>query len=164
MTENQNQEKKIKQLKDELSRLEKRNKLLEEENGLYRKIADYKSTAGNIPLTPLRSDRDASNLKSAQGELKETNASLRASEEKFTAFIEHSPDGIMMTDEKGIIQEWNSSMEHLTGISAAEARGAEMTDIIERIHQFNIGKMPDLQRMKGELKSFFRGGDTAHSR
>jgi len=39
---------------------------------------------------------------------------------KFQQLVEHTTDGIALTDEAGLVIEWNPSQEHITGLSRAE--------------------------------------------
>lgn len=41
---------------------------------------------------------------------------LKVSEEKLRSFLEHSNDGVLMTDEEGRVIEWNASAARLTSI------------------------------------------------
>ncbi len=103
--------------------------------------------------------RDVTELKKVEKDLKTSNSRLRASEEKFTTFIGHSPDGIMMTDEQGIIQEWNHSMERLTGIASTEAWGSALNDVLTKVYRYTIGDVPDLALKKERYSAFFHSGD-----
>jgi PAS domain S-box-containing protein len=42
---------------------------------------------------------------------------LRESENRFRTFVEHSSEWIVMTDEQGIVVEWNRGAEEITGLS-----------------------------------------------
>lgn len=55
---------------------------------------------------------------------------LQESEKKFRSIVEHSHDGITLTDEKGKIVEWNQAQENITGIKRDEAIGQLAWDII----------------------------------
>jgi PAS domain S-box-containing protein len=65
-------------------------------------------------------------LKKAQlnvQEIIDREAALHSSEEKFRAFVEESSEGFVLTDENGIVIEWNHSMEVITGIERKNALG-----------------------------------------
>lgn len=49
--------------------------------------------------------------------------------DKFATFFDHSPDGIVITNEDGVIEDWNSSMEKFTGISGQLVIGKNLTRI-----------------------------------
>jgi diguanylate cyclase (GGDEF)-like protein/PAS domain S-box-containing protein len=54
---------------------------------------------------------------------------LRESEEKFRSFFEQTTDTFSLTDEEGVIIEWNRASEALTGLSQEEAVGRRGLDI-----------------------------------
>jgi PAS domain S-box-containing protein len=54
---------------------------------------------------------------------------LAKSEQKFRGFIEQSSEGIMLTDEEGIVIEWNKSLEEMTGVSGKEAIGKPLWEV-----------------------------------
>lgn len=55
---------------------------------------------------------------------------IRESEEKLRSIIEQSSDGIIITDEKGIIIDYNKSQEAIIGIGAEQALGKFAWDIL----------------------------------
>ena len=48
---------------------------------------------------------------------------LRESEDRFRSFVEHSFEWILMTDEQGIVVEWNPGAERMTGLTREHAVG-----------------------------------------
>jgi PAS domain S-box-containing protein len=54
---------------------------------------------------------------------------LRESEAKFRLLVQESFDGIVVTDDSGMIIEWNESIEKITGITRNEALGKALWDI-----------------------------------
>ncbi|MBD3410679.1 MAG: PAS domain S-box protein [Ignavibacteriales bacterium] len=86
---------------------------------------------------------------------------LRQSERTLRAFIDHSSDGVAITDEQGVVILWNEACERISGVSAEEAIGAPLwktqvdmlhpsartTEAVERIKQIaeqliETGKAP----------------------
>ena len=55
---------------------------------------------------------------------KKTDEALRESEQKLRRIIEQAPDGIVLTDEKGVIIEWNPGMEKIVGLKREDVVGA----------------------------------------
>ncbi|MFX0051677.1 MAG: PAS domain S-box protein [Candidatus Hermodarchaeota archaeon] len=55
--------------------------------------------------------------------IKKMERALVQSELKFRSFIMQSNDGIILTDEKGLLVEWNKTMEGLSGITRDNALG-----------------------------------------
>ena len=68
------------------------------------------------------------------------NKILKESNKKFRSFIQHSNDGILLTDEKGTIIEWNKAQEKLTGNTKKEAMDKSISDLFFDIIEDNTGK------------------------
>lgn len=62
-----------------------------------------------------------------------TEEALRESEAKLRSLIDFSGDGVVLTDEKGAIIEWNRSQERITGIPQAEALGRPLWEVQVRL-------------------------------
>jgi PAS domain S-box-containing protein len=60
---------------------------------------------------------------------KQMETALMESEERFRTFFQQASDGIMMSDEHGIIIEWNDSQELITGIKREDAVGKYIWDV-----------------------------------
>ncbi|MHA2294735.1 MAG: PAS domain S-box protein [Candidatus Hodarchaeales archaeon] len=61
---------------------------------------------------------------------KQAEEDLKRSEQKFRKIVEESRMGILLTDEKGIILEWNRAQEHITGMRAVDAIGRPIWDVL----------------------------------
>ncbi len=72
---------------------------------------------------------------------------LRDSELKFRSIVEQAPDGIALTDEHGIIVDWNRANERLTGFSRDEVLGKPVWEV-----QFAM--LPEEQRTAEQLERF----------
>ena len=81
-------------------------------------------------------------------ERKRAEEELRDREQKFRGLIEQSRDGIWLTDEQGLVIEWNESLEQITGIQARDVLGQSIWDI-----QFQMqSKSPDNPDINQTLK------------
>jgi PAS domain S-box-containing protein len=67
---------------------------------------------------------------------------LRRNELKFRSFFEQSCDGIILTDERGIILGWNRASESITGISQSDAVGKPLWEV-------HYEMIPDEEKNKG---------------
>ncbi|MCV6589427.1 MAG: EAL domain-containing protein [Marinobacterium sp.] len=90
---------------------------VESRDGKLRGLISFADILANIEHTYVRRLRDA--LASRAADLQATEQSLHMAQ----ALIEASMDGIMVTDEAGIIQSINPAFTILTGYSEAEALG-----------------------------------------
>ena len=84
--------------------------------------------------------RDITAINEQKRMLNESMTNLEASEQKFRAFINHSPDGIVITDESGNIQDWNPSMERFTGIAKDRVIGMDPVSLQLNIQEFSTGR------------------------
>ncbi len=66
-------------------------------------------------------------------ELKETLHALENNEQKFRSVVETASDGIITTDEKGIIILWNKAAQRIFGYPAEMMLGKEIGSVISRL-------------------------------
>jgi diguanylate cyclase (GGDEF)-like protein/PAS domain S-box-containing protein len=52
---------------------------------------------------------------------------------RFRTFFENAMDGIVIVDEEGVVTEWNSGEENITGLSASDAIGQKYWNIHESL-------------------------------
>jgi PAS domain S-box-containing protein len=83
---------------------------------------------------------------------KRAEEALRESEEKFRSVFMQSYDGISVTDEEGIIIEWNESQKRLTGLQAEEVLGKPVWDVL---FELTPGESQNRERYK-QLKSMLQ--------
>jgi diguanylate cyclase (GGDEF)-like protein/PAS domain S-box-containing protein len=85
-------------------------------------------------------------------ERKQMEQALRESEEKFRSVVEFAADGIAMTDERGMVVEWNPVQVQIVGLTRAEAVGRTLWDI-----QFQSAPIEHQTRALYEkIKAFFQ--------
>ncbi len=61
--------------------------------------------------------------------LKQATEALRRSEEKYRSIVEQSYEGIILTNERGVIIEWNNAQERITGLTRKEVLGKLIWDV-----------------------------------
>jgi two-component system sensor histidine kinase UhpB len=74
--------------------------------------------------------RNAVQLGKYADDLKESNISLRKSEEKYRNYIDYAPDGVFVTDEIGHFLEVNDAVCRITGYSKNELLRMSVLDIL----------------------------------
>ncbi|HPG50928.1 MAG TPA: PAS domain S-box protein, partial [Spirochaetota bacterium] len=83
---------------------------------------------------------------------------LRESENRFRSIIEQSRDSIVLTDEDGVIIEWNRAMEALSGLPRAEAVGQHIWDTMYRFLVEERKKPERLAQFKSLILELLRTG------
>jgi PAS domain S-box-containing protein len=79
------------------------------------------------------------------------------SEERFRGIFENSNDGIALTDENGVMTEWNSAMEKITGYSADEIKGEYVWDVNALFDEKFL--TPEMKKkVKRSLEIFYETG------
>lgn len=87
----------------------------------------------------------------------EAEQALRRSEEISRSIVEHSADGIALTDETGRLIEWNQSEADLTGIPREEAIGQHLWDLQFRLA---VEKTPErYAHLKTVIEQVLRTGE-----
>ncbi len=91
---------------------------------------------------------------------KSIELALKESENIFRSFVEQSPMGIMLTNEKGLVTEWNTSAEEISGFKAEEILYKNMWDIHKKyIKSQKISESE--QMLQNTFKYLLKPDDTA---
>jgi PAS domain S-box-containing protein len=77
-------------------------------------------------------NNEITELRRIEADRKRMEEALQESEEKFRMLIQSTQDGILLNDRQGVILEWNSGMERITGIPKKEALGCTLSEIATR--------------------------------
>ncbi|MDI7275674.1 MAG: PAS domain S-box protein [Anaerolineae bacterium] len=78
-------------------------------------------------LADLSAECDA--LRAQIAQCRETEPALAASEEVYHSVVKNSVDGIVLTDEEGLITEWNEAEERISGLPRAEVLGRPLWEV-----------------------------------
>jgi PAS domain S-box-containing protein len=79
--------------------------------------------------------------------IRKMERALVQSELKFRSFIVQSNDGIILTDEKGLIVEWNKTMEELSGFSPDNALGKPIWEVHDSLMP-KYHQQPDVRKQR----------------
>ncbi len=90
-------------------------------------------------------------------ETKNAEEKIKDSESKFRSLFEYSNDGITLTDEAGIMVEWNKAMEDITGYKAEEIIGKNIWDMQAMFFNDDIDDVK-YKLYKKSFKNFFANG------
>jgi len=77
--------------------------------------------------------REIETLKKREEERERFEESLRDTVERYRKLIQSTSDGILLNDEQGVILEWNTGMEEISGIPRDEAIGRTLPKIALRL-------------------------------
>jgi PAS domain S-box-containing protein len=89
---------------------------------------------------------------------------LRESEQRYRAIVEQSADGIMVSDERGIIVEWNPAQEELTGWARVDTLGHYLWEVQHRSLPRERRTPEAAQAIEGFVREMLRTGQTPWSR
>ncbi len=90
---------------------------------------------------------------------------LRQSEEKFRQIVEQLHDGIVVTNEEGVILEWNHNQERITGLKRDDVIGKDIWDVRllntpeeqrtpEFYEQFKQNRTEKIERIKSKQQTW----------
>jgi PAS domain S-box-containing protein len=89
-------------------------------------------------------------------DLKMAEDALRESELKLRRMIKQSPDGIMLTNEKGVVVAWNRALEVITSVPSTKAIGTYITEFHKFLPFLRTSNfsMDNLQKVVNDLLAF----------
>lgn len=90
---------------------------------------------------------------------KQVEDALRESEAKYHNFVEQSTEGFLLTDENGIILEWNPAVEEITGIPREEAIGRPVWDLQSRMIPADQQTPETYEHNKNLVQNFLTTGN-----
>jgi diguanylate cyclase (GGDEF)-like protein/PAS domain S-box-containing protein len=109
-----------------------------------------------------RLNRDLENrVEERTQSLAETAEALRHSEIKSRSVVEQALDGVVLTDEQGLVIEWNKQMEHISGLAAGEALGKAIWDVLFWLRPNGL-KRPEMhQQLQDMIIAALSSGEAA---
>jgi PAS domain S-box-containing protein len=82
---------------------------------------------------------------------------LQQSEERFRSIIEQSADGIVVTDEKGAVGEWNKAQEQITGLKRADVMGVPTWEVEGMTMPEDLKTRERVLRIRMKVEGLLRG-------
>ncbi len=97
--------------------------------------------------------------RSTGSDLERVQDALRASEQRFYGIVEHSVDGVTMTDERGLITEWNVMQEAITGLPAQAVLGRPLWEVQAQFDPSGDENPARLESLRAMLERVLQTGD-----
>ena len=91
-------------------------------------------------------------------ERKRAEQAVQESEQKFRSLVENASDGIVLTDEQGLIIEWNPAQEAITGLPQSVVLGQPLWEVQCRTAYRETGTPPDTERVRSIIRSMLTTG------
>lgn len=86
---------------------------------------------------------------------------LEENERKLRSVINHSGDGIELTDESGTIIEWNPAMEKITGLTAKEVIGQKSWDVSIQLGSSEIDQPTSREVIEKRIQKILQTGKSS---
>jgi PAS domain S-box-containing protein len=90
--------------------------------------------------------------------LLQTSNALSVSENQFRSLLQSTPVGIMMTDEKGIVVEWNSCAQEIYQAPAERVLGRPIWEVLAEYLPIEHQNEESYQQLRESLQIFFKTG------
>ena len=95
--------------------------------------------------------------------LKKIEQTLKENEIKLRRFIDNSYHGIILTDKKGKITEWNRGMFSITGLKKNKVMQKYIWDVLHSLRSLPFRESGNLEHFKIEVNEFLRTGEAPWS-
>jgi PAS domain S-box-containing protein len=89
---------------------------------------------------------------------RQSEQALKYSEEKFRNVVQQAIDAIVLTDEQGLITDWNTAAEQITGIGKSDAVGQYYWDVQLKILPEERRSETSLETLRALTTSVFQTG------
>ena len=89
---------------------------------------------------------------------RQSEQALKYSEEKFRNVVHQAIDAIVLTDEQGLITDWNTAAEQITGIGKSDAAGQYYWDVQLKILPEERRSQTSLETLRALTSSIFQTG------
>jgi two-component system sensor kinase FixL len=89
---------------------------------------------------------------------RQSEQALKYSEEKFRNVVQQAIDAIVLTDEQGLITDWNTAAEQITGIGKSDAVGQYYWDVQLKILPEERKSQTSLEMLRAITSSVFQTG------
>ncbi len=94
-------------------------------------------------------------------DLETMRLNLEENERKLRSVINHSGDGIELTDESGTIIEWNPALERITGIQAQEVIGLKSWDVSSRLLSSETDRQTTGEEIRKRIEKIVHTGKSS---
>jgi len=113
------------------------------------------------PISIIRMIEDITQHKRTKVQLELAETARIENEQQCNGILKNSKDGILLTNEKGCIIEWNPAMEELTGLSPEKAFGKPLWEVQDILIP-NQMKSPESKFLrKSRIKKILKTGESS---
>ncbi len=105
--------------------------------------------------------KQATQTATRQNDIDRSFANLQMREHRSRILVEQSTDGIILTNEEGIVLEWNKGQERITGWSAEESIGKPLWEVRWRYMPQALRTPEALERLEAAIRRAFSRGQSS---